>query len=117
MMRTIVVAICASLMTLTAHGEDGPGKAAKTALEGGVRIPANIGFSTNVSPDRQALTILFDNVSQEVARTQKGEAGTLGQTLSATRVVTLEVPYSTDQRSVKMAMDLRGFATRTPTPA
>lgn len=75
-----------------------------------VRVPSNLGFSTNVSPDAHAATILFDNLIVEVSPAQKGAAATHNQTAIQSKVATLHIPYKTDLRSVKMTMDLRGFA-------
>jgi hypothetical protein len=75
-----------------------------------VRVPSNLGFSTNFSPDAQAATIIFDNLHVEVGPAKKGAAGAHNQTAIRTKVATLNIPYKTDQRSVTMTMDVRGFA-------
>ena len=61
-------------------------------------------------PTAQAATILFDNLIVDVSPAQKGAAATHNQTAIQSKVATLHIPYKTDQRSVKMTMDLRGFA-------
>jgi|GEM_PF-2256112 len=66
-------------------------------LEKEIRVPSNLGISTNISEDMQAATVLFDN-----------------QTAVQTKVTTINVPYTTDQRSVTMTMDLRGFLNTEP---
>lgn len=76
----------------------------------GIRVPSNLGFTTNVSDDGQAATIIFDNLIVEISPTQKSAAATHNQTAIQTKVATLNLPYKTDQRSVTMTMDLRGFA-------
>jgi hypothetical protein len=81
-----------------------------SALGKAVRVPSNLGFSTSVSPDGQAATIVFDNLYVELSPAHKGAAATLNQTAVQTKLATLHIPYTTDQRSVKMTMDLRGFA-------
>jgi hypothetical protein len=83
-------------------------------LDKAVRVPANLGFAVNVSPDAQAATILFDNLWVTVGPTQKGRTATLNQTAIQTKLATLNIPYKTDQRSVTMTMDLRGFADADP---
>ncbi len=79
-----------------------------------VSVPANLGFATNFSPDQQAATVLFDNLLIEISPAQKGTTATHNQTAIQTKVATLNVPYKTDQRSVTMTMDLRGFADAGP---
>ncbi len=95
-----------------AAGQDKPTatkSATGTQLSKMARVPTNLGFVTSVSDDGQAATLIFDNLLVDVEPVRKGSAGPLGQTDAQTKVVTLEVPYTTDQRSVSMAMDLRGF--------
>ena len=75
-----------------------------------VRVPSNIGFATDVSDDGQVVTVLFDNVYIALDPARSTSAGTANQTEIQTKVVTLNIPYSTKQRSVKMTMDIRGFA-------
>jgi hypothetical protein len=103
--------LCASALALAPPNDGGSGGSkAQAGFSGDPRVPANIGFSTNISPDKQALTVLFDNLNQQVPRTQKGQSGTLGQTDSQSKVFTLDVPFTSEQKSVRMAMDVRGFA-------
>lgn len=111
MTRLLALGFCASALGLAPAGEGGKADSGTaTEFSGSPRVPANTGFSFNISPDKQAMTVLFDNLVQEVGPASKGQAGTLGQTASQAKVFTLEVPYSTDLRSVRMAMDLRGYA-------
>lgn len=79
-----------------------------TKLDKGISIPANVGFVTDVSEDQQVATIIFSNVYAQVSGAVQGGRGALNQTKIETKVVTLDVPYGTDARSVKMFMDLRG---------
>lgn len=74
-----------------------------------IHIPSNVGFSTNISPDAQAATVLLDNAFVELRPVHKGQRGVTNQTESTSKVITLNLPYSTDQRSVKMTLDIRGF--------
>jgi hypothetical protein len=110
MKRSNLLFLCASSLLLAASHGWGADDPAKTGFRGGPRVPANVGFAFNLSPDKQAMTVIFDNLLQEVEPAGKGLRGTLGQTASKAKVFTLEVPYATDQRSVRMAMDLRGYA-------
>ena len=86
---------------------DEPKPASKFEKE--IRIPSNIGISTNVAPDGQALTVTFDSAFTDLDPAQKGAIATHNQTAIETKVCTVNIPYSTDQRSVPMVMDLRGF--------
>ena len=79
-----------------------------------IRLPSNIGFSPNVATDGQALTVLFENVVADLDFTQQGAIATHNQTAIETKVCTVNIPYATDQRSVTMAMDLRGFVDADP---
>jgi hypothetical protein len=79
-----------------------------------IRVPANIGFSTDISKDGQAATLIFENLTTEVGQTVVGAAGAFNQTANQPKVFTVNVPYSTDQRSVTMHMDLRGFISVDP---
>jgi hypothetical protein len=113
MMPTVFLVILASTADLgTAAGQGEP--PATTAKAGSelrkeVRVPTNLGFATSVSADGQAATLIFDNLYVAVEPASKGAAGTSGQTAAATKVVTFEIPYSTDRPSLKMYLDLRGF--------
>ena len=76
-----------------------------------IRIPANIGFGTNVSDDGQVATVIFDNVSIEADPVGKSTHGSVAnQTEMQTKTVTLNIPYSTDQRSLEMRVDVRGYS-------
>jgi hypothetical protein len=80
-----------------------------------IRIPANVGFSTNVSPEGKAATVLFDNVVVEVNAVAGSNAvgqPPSNQTAISTKTVTLNIPYSTDQRSLDVRLDVRGFFSR-----
>lgn len=104
--KTWVCAIVALFVgSQGAHSDD---RAVTSTFGEKIRVPANIGFSTNISPDSQALTLLFDNLLIEVEPTKEGQRGAIGQTAISSKVFTVEIPYSTDLRSVNMNLDLRG---------
>ena len=111
MSRTILGLLSVAVLATFVIAED-----AKPATQLGknIRVPANIGFSTNVSSDGQAAVLIFDNLYTDVNQTITGAAGALNQTLTQTKVFTVNIPYSTDQRSVSMHMDLRGYASVDP---
>ena len=75
-----------------------------------ISVPSNLGFATNISPDGQAATIIFDNLFVGINPAQQGAVETHDHTAIQTKVFTVHIPYSTDQQSVTMLMDLRGFA-------
>src|SRR5258708_3670692 len=76
----------------------------------GIRIPSNFDFTTDISPDGQAVTIIFSNALVSLEPARRSRAGVLSnQTAIQTKVVTLHMPYATDLRSVTMVMNLRGF--------
>ena len=79
-----------------------------------VRVPANTGFTTTVSEDGQATTLIFDNLYTQVGPTVVGAQGAFNQTVSEPKVFTVNVPYSTDQETVTMHIDVRGFASVDP---
>jgi hypothetical protein len=76
----------------------------------GIRVPSNLDFITNISPDGQAVTIIFSNAVVSIEPARRTRAGVLSnQTALQTKLVTLHLPYSTDQPCVTMSMNLRGF--------
>jgi hypothetical protein len=76
----------------------------------GIRVPSNLDFTTDISPDGQAMTIIFSNAMVSLEPARRSRAGVLSnQTAIQTKVVTLHMPYATDLRSVTMVMNLRGF--------
>jgi hypothetical protein len=77
-------------------------------LREGISVPSNIDFMVNISPDGQAVTIVFSNVVIGIEPAVQGPAQIHNQTALQTKVVTLHIPYSTDQPSVRMIMNLRG---------
>lgn len=85
-----------------------------TTLGKDIRVPANIGFSTTVTADQQVATLVFDNLSTDINPVVQGARGALNQTASQSRVFTVNIPYTTDQRSVKMFLDLRGYVSSVP---
>jgi hypothetical protein len=68
-------------------------------FDGRIRVPSNLDFVTNISPDGEAVTIIFSNLVLSVEPFQPA---------IRTKVFTLNLPYSTDQASVTITMDLRG---------
>jgi hypothetical protein len=76
----------------------------------GISVPSNLDFTTDISPDGQAVTIIFTNVAVSIEPAGQSQAGVISnQTAMQTKLVTLHIPYSTDQPSVTMSMNLRGF--------
>jgi hypothetical protein len=76
----------------------------------GIRVPSNLDFTTDISPDGQAVTIIFSNAMVSLEPARRSRAGVLSnQTAMQTKVVTLQLPYATDLRRVPMVMNLRGF--------
>ena len=76
----------------------------------GIRAPSNLEFTTNISPDGQAVTVIFSNAVVSIEPARGTGAGTIAnQTALQTKVVTLHLPYATDLPSVTMVMNLRGF--------
>jgi hypothetical protein len=61
-------------------------------------------FSTNISPDGLAMTVLFDSFTVTLGETDKA--------LSATKVATLRIPFALPEgkRLVGFTQDVRGFA-------
>lgn len=111
MSRTILGLLSVAVLATIAVAEDAK---PVTQLGTDIRVPANIGFSTNVSSDHQSAGLKFDNLYTEVNRTVIGSAGALNQTLTQSKVFTVNIPYSTDQQRVTMHMDLRGYASVDP---
>lgn len=105
MSRSILTLFVVALATSIPAADVVPG----SELGKGILVPSNLGIATNVSPDAQAATIIFDNLFVEISSARKGAAATHNQTAIQSKVATLHIPYKTDQRSVKMTMDLRGF--------
>lgn len=68
-------------------------------FDGRISVPSNLDFVTNISPDGEAVTIIFSNLVLSVEPLQPA---------IRTKVFTLHLPYSTNQGSVTMTMDLRG---------
>ena len=111
MSRAILGLVGVGVLAAFAVAEDAK---SVTQLGKDIRVPANVGFSTNVSSDNQSAGLIFDNLYTEVDRTVIGAAGALNQTLAQSKAFTVNIPYSTDQRSVSMHMDLRGYASVNP---
>jgi hypothetical protein len=75
-----------------------------------IHVPSNLDFTTDISPDGQAVTIIFSNAVVSIEPARRSRAGVLSnQTAIQTKLVTMHVPYSTDQPCVTMTMNLRGF--------
>lgn len=102
--------IAAALVAFVSAEDAKPG----SALSNKIRVPANIGFSTSVTQDQQVATLIFDNLFTEVNPVVQGAQGAFNQTSNQSKVFTVNVPYTTDQRSVKMTMDLRGYVSVDP---
>lgn len=74
-----------------------------------VTVPSNLTFTVAPAPDLQALTINFDNTEVEIQAARRSLAGRIiNQTAIQTKVVTLHIPYSTDQPSLVIRLSLRG---------
>jgi hypothetical protein len=75
-----------------------------------ISVPSNLDFTTNISPDGQAVTIIFSNAVVSIEPARQSQAGVIdNQTAVQTKMVTMHLPYSTDQPRVTMIMNLRGF--------
>lgn len=74
-----------------------------------IRVPANIGFSTNVSNDKQVVTLLFDNLLVDVSAATQGGQSTRNQTAIQSKVLTVNIPYASTESEAKMILDIRGF--------
>jgi hypothetical protein len=70
-------------------------------FNGRISVPSNLDFVTDISPDGEAVTIIFSNLVLSVEPLPTAIR-------TKTKVFTLHLPYSTDQGSVTMTMDLRG---------
>jgi hypothetical protein len=105
MLRMLAFASCVAMFSTVSFAAE---PATTTELGKDIRVAANVGLATNVSSDGQAATVLFDNVLVELEPAVKTAAGTQNQTSTRTKVVTLEVPYTTDARSLTMTLDIRG---------
>ena len=107
MLRSIFVFLGTMVLAVSTWGAE---PEHSSALSKKISVPSNLGFSFNVSPDSQAATILFDNLIVDIGPASKGARATQNQTAIQTKLATIHVPYTTEQRSVTMTMDLRGFA-------
>ncbi|MFG0262439.1 MAG: hypothetical protein ACF788_08610 [Novipirellula sp. JB048] len=104
---------CVSFVAFTPIGvADDSNLASKFGKE--VRVPSNLGFSTNISDDGQTLTLIFDNLLVDLRATQQGARATHNQTAIETKVFTVNIPYSTSAKDMQMAMDVRGFLSSDP---
>ena len=102
----VLGAIITAVLTTAALGDEA---SAGSQFQKGIRIPQNVGFATNLSDDGLAATLLFDNLFVEISPTFQSRGGTRNQTAIQTRVVKVQIPYSTDLRSLRMTMDVRGI--------
>src|SRR5262245_16403839 len=77
----------------------------------GIGVPSYLNITPPPTPPNgRALTINFSNAEIGIGPAQQLPAGEiLGQTALQTKVVTLHIPYPTDQPRVKMRMVLRGL--------
>ncbi len=106
MKLSMYVVLCSLVLVICSHAED---LNATSELGKQIRIASNIGFATNISRDKQAATIIFDNTYVELNSVQTTSGNVVSQTEIQTKVVTVRIPYSTENRSVKMRIDIRGF--------
>src|SRR5690349_18631193 len=67
-----------------------------------ISVPANLNFSTNVSPDGQAVTVLFGNLEASIEPVAKASSVPGGpsvapsnQTSIDSKTATLNLPYAT----------------------
>jgi hypothetical protein len=110
MTRRGILRSAAALGATAAVGSSAEEKAAKGYFTGGeleLLAPDTIkpkSFSTNISPDGLAITVLFDSFEITLGETDKA--------LSATKVATLRIPFVLPEgkRLVGFTQDLRGFA-------
>jgi len=102
--------VWAASMILLAAGPTARGDEPKSATKLGseIRVPGNLGFSFTISEDQRTANVLFANATVDLGRVVKSPGGVQGKTAVAAKQFTLEVPYTTDLRSVPMTMDLRG---------
>jgi hypothetical protein len=107
MTKTSFAAIAAFFAMASAAFSDETKPASQLGKD--IRVPANNEIATNVSDDAQAATILFDNLVVSVDPALKGSGAVHNQTAIQTKTFTVNVPYTTDQRSVTFTMDLRGY--------
>ncbi len=106
MNRSVYVVFSSLALVACACAEDSSPASQLTAE---IRIASNIGFATDVSPDKQAATVIFDDAYVELNSVQARSRGVANQTDIQAKVLTLRIPYSTENRSVKMTIDVRGF--------
>jgi hypothetical protein len=104
-LAAIVVMVNAAITAETKPGSE---------LGKDIRIPSNIGMATNITQDNQVATLLFDNLIVSVEPAQNGAATTLNQTAIQTKAFTVNVPFTTDQRSLPFTLEVRGFAQQDP---
>jgi len=77
---------------------------------GSVTDPSNLIITVTPAPDQRALTIIFSNAVVSIAAATRSQlSGTINnQTALQTKVITLRIPYSTDQPNVVIRLSLRG---------
>ncbi|MCA9226036.1 MAG: hypothetical protein KDA47_10515 [Planctomycetales bacterium] len=92
--------------SVAAAGDDTPA----SVLNAGITVPSNLGMATNISPDKQAATLLFDNALVELPNVVKSRTGAANQTITQTKLFTVNIPYESKLRSESMKLDIRGFA-------
>ena len=107
MMRCVTLCFCAAALALAPPSDPGKaGKKAVTEFAGTPKVPANTEIAVSTSTDKQSVELIFDNL----AVTAEPVLSSSGQTVSQSKVFTVNIPFATDQASVKMVLDLRGFA-------
>jgi hypothetical protein len=106
------VLMCGAVLAGQVVGDDETAQESKFSDK--ITVPSNFGFAQSVSDDGQVVTLLFDNLIASVSPVTQGARGTHNQTAIETKVFSVNIPYSTKQRSVKMFMDVRGYVSVDP---
>ncbi|PQO45474.1 hypothetical protein [Blastopirellula marina] len=74
-----------------------------------VTIPTNVGYAVNVSDDGKAMGVIFDNVVVDLSATTTSQRGTQNQTSIQTKLFTLLLPCKSDDKTLSVTADVRGF--------
>jgi len=74
----------------------------------GIKVPSNLDFTVPpVSP--RGLTVMFSNAEIDIKPAEADRAGIRNQTAIQTKVITLNIPYSSAQPSLQMRLSLQGI--------
>ncbi len=73
-----------------------------------VTIPANTGYSFNVSDDQEVLTVIFDNVVVELSPIVASQTGAQDQTSIQSKLITLRIPCVIKEEMLSVTADIRG---------